>query len=52
MIREYVQWIGLLTNSNFGLDYLKQFEIFIILEKFVDKKGKRDNFLAVVLYSL
>jgi hypothetical protein len=52
MVREYVQWIGLLSSSKDGLKLLCQFKIFQHLRAFVRKDGKRDHFLAVVLFSL
>jgi hypothetical protein len=52
MVREYVQWIGLLSSSKKGYNLLCENEIFKRLKHFVRKDGKRDHLLAVVLFSL
>ena len=55
MIREYIQFIGLISQTKVGLGWLKDYKIFIPLRTLVrakTKDGKRDHVLSVLLFSL
>jgi rapamycin-insensitive companion of mTOR len=52
MLREYLSWIGLFTQSKNGLELLSKHKIFGILKKFVTKGGTRDHILRTVLLSI
>lgn len=36
MIRELISWIGLLSNSKYGLDLLSQYKIFDSLKLYIE----------------
>ena len=52
MIREYISWIGLFSSTKHGLDLLATFRMFESLMSLVDKTGKRDHILILVLFCL
>lgn len=52
MIREYISWIGLFSSTKDGIDLLKSFKIFQILDSFIDPKGSKDHILTLIVFCL